>query len=70
MRYLCALAVLGSFGLAHGASAQDVFGSVTVEPRPEEYIHWDAEAGRGPGDDVHAHQRDGVTRSEATWLSR
>jgi mannose-6-phosphate isomerase-like protein (cupin superfamily) len=26
------------------ASAQDAFSRVTVEPRPEEHLHWDAEA--------------------------
>jgi mannose-6-phosphate isomerase-like protein (cupin superfamily) len=26
------------------AAAQDTFGSVTNEPRPEEYLHWDADA--------------------------
>ena len=29
---------------ASAASAQDRFGSVTNEPRPEEYLHWDADA--------------------------
>jgi mannose-6-phosphate isomerase-like protein (cupin superfamily) len=36
---LACLAALPSF-----ASAQDTFGGVTVEPRPEEYLHWDAAA--------------------------
>lgn len=30
--------------LVPGLSAQDPFGDVTVEPRPEEHRHWDAEA--------------------------
>jgi mannose-6-phosphate isomerase-like protein (cupin superfamily) len=41
---LVALSVLACLAFAPDVSAQDVFGDVTLEPRPEEYIHWDAEA--------------------------
>jgi mannose-6-phosphate isomerase-like protein (cupin superfamily) len=44
MRLPCALALLALLMLAPGARAQDPFGDVTVEPRPEEYLLWDAEA--------------------------
>jgi len=41
--FLIACLALGAVDVTH-ASAQDAFGSVTVEPRPEEYLHWDAAA--------------------------
>jgi len=44
MRIPSVLTALAALALASGVSAQDQFGSVTVEPRPEEYLHWDAEA--------------------------
>lgn len=36
--------VLALLALVPKLSAQDAFGSVTVEPRPEEYLQWDAAA--------------------------
>lgn len=44
MRLACTLTVALVLALAPGAHAQDPFGEVTNEPRPEEYILWDAEA--------------------------
>lgn len=44
MRLPYALAALAFLPNALSAQSQDPFGGVTVEPRPEEYIHWDAEA--------------------------
>lgn len=44
MRLPCALVALAVLAVPCGARAQDPFGDVTVEPRPEEYIHWDAAA--------------------------
>jgi len=44
MRFASALAVFAFLTAASAASAQDPFGDVTVEPRPEEYLHWDAAA--------------------------
>ncbi|MGD2046309.1 MAG: hypothetical protein PVJ80_01065 [Gemmatimonadota bacterium] len=44
MRFPCVLAALTLLVVAQSAQAQDPFGDVTVEPRPEEYILWDAEA--------------------------
>ena len=42
MRVSSALFVL-AFVAVPGVDAQDPFGDVTVEPRPEEYVLWDAE---------------------------
>jgi mannose-6-phosphate isomerase-like protein (cupin superfamily) len=45
MRLPVVLLLLASLAGAPGAgSAQDLFGNVTNEPRPEEYVLWDAEA--------------------------
>jgi mannose-6-phosphate isomerase-like protein (cupin superfamily) len=44
MRVVLALTALACLTQASGVHAQDTFGSVTVEPRPEEYILWDAAA--------------------------
>ena len=38
------LSILACLGVAAPVSAQDPFSRVTVEPRPEEYLHWDAAA--------------------------
>lgn len=35
--------LLAGLSVTVSAHAQDPFGDVTVEPRPEEYIHWNAE---------------------------
>jgi mannose-6-phosphate isomerase-like protein (cupin superfamily) len=44
MRRLSILLLPACFLLAAEARAQDPFGDVTVEPRPDEYLLWDAEA--------------------------
>ncbi len=45
MRYLCSLTVLACLGIPAAALGQDnPFAGVPNEPRPSEYIHWDAEA--------------------------
>lgn len=44
MRSTCVLTAVFVLAGTSGAHAQDRFGSVTVEPRPEEYILWDSEA--------------------------
>jgi mannose-6-phosphate isomerase-like protein (cupin superfamily) len=44
MRLFHALPALLCLMLASGLSAQDRFGSITNEPRPEEYLHWNATA--------------------------
>jgi mannose-6-phosphate isomerase-like protein (cupin superfamily) len=46
MRYCGFLAVL-AFVLAPSVLAQDPFQGVPVEPRPSEYLHWDAKAAAG-----------------------
>ncbi len=43
MRFLCILTGLVGLGVT-SVAAQDPFGDVPVEPRPSEYIHWDAAA--------------------------
>jgi mannose-6-phosphate isomerase-like protein (cupin superfamily) len=44
MRFASAFPVVACLVLVSGLEAQDPFGSVTVEPRPDEYVLWDAEA--------------------------
>lgn len=44
MRSLGAVPVIVLLLFVPGLSAQDTFGNVTVEPRPEEYLQWDADA--------------------------
>ena len=44
MRFLCSLTILACLGIATNVLAQDPFQGVPVEPRPSEYIHWDAGA--------------------------
>ncbi len=44
MRLLCALTSLACLGIAPSVFAQNPFEGVPVEPRPSEYMHWDAEA--------------------------
>ena len=44
MRYLFLLTIFACLGSAASTFAQDdVFAGIAVEPRPSEYIHWDAE---------------------------
>jgi mannose-6-phosphate isomerase-like protein (cupin superfamily) len=40
------VALASALGWSQPASSQDAFSRVTVEPRPEEHLHWDAEAFR------------------------
>jgi len=44
MRLVAPTVLVAALLMRAPASAQDTFGSVTVEPRPEEYLHWDAAA--------------------------
>jgi len=44
MRRIALFTMVASLGLVAGAAAQDPFGDVSMEPRPEEYVHWDADA--------------------------
>ncbi len=43
MRFVSLVAVVVGLGTTH-VSAQDPFADVTNEPRPSEFIHWDAES--------------------------
>ena len=47
MRLFCTLLVLASLVLASKLVAQDPFQGIAVEPRPSEYILWDAKAFAG-----------------------
>ena len=47
MRYAGTLMALACLTLAPAAAAQDPFADVPNEPRPEEYLHWDADAVAG-----------------------
>ncbi len=44
MRFLGSLTVLTCLGIPTSVLAQDAFEGIPVEPRPSEYIHWDAES--------------------------
>ena len=46
MRFVSLVAVVVGLGVAN-ASARDPFADVTNEPRPSEFIHWDAESFTG-----------------------
>ncbi len=60
MRILCSLTVLACLGIPGNASAQDnPFAGVPNEPRPSEYIHWDAEAFAGLQSGLEQDVRDG-----------
>jgi mannose-6-phosphate isomerase-like protein (cupin superfamily) len=52
--------------IASDAASQDLFGSVTVEPRPEEYIHWDATAFA----EVQSGLEQRIADGERTWDTR
>ncbi len=58
MRYLCGLTVLVGLSLAT-ISAQDPFGDVPVEPRPSEYILWNAESFTDFKSELEGQLRDG-----------
>ena len=47
MRYSIPLSALVCLALAAPAAAQDPFADVPNEPRPDEFLHWDAEAVAG-----------------------
>ena len=59
MRFLCSLMFLASLGAATGVLAQDPFEGISVEPRPSEYIHWDAESFAEFQDELEGQLRDG-----------
>ncbi len=59
MRFLWSLAVLAGLGLATSVVAQDPFQGIPVEPRPSEYIHWDAEAFAEFQNELEGEVRDG-----------
>jgi len=58
VRFLCGLIVLVGLGLA-SVSAQDPFGGVPVEPRPSEYILWNAENFTDFKNELEGQLRDG-----------
>ena len=61
MRMCCLLTVLASLGLATTAAAQDdPFGGIPVEPRPSEYLLWDAESFDGFQNELEGALRDGA----------
>ncbi len=59
MRFLCFLTVLTCLGIPASALAQDAFDGIPVEPRPAEYIHWDAEAFAEFQNELEGQLRDG-----------
>ena len=60
MRFLCFLSVLAGLSLATSLVAQDdPFRDVPVEPRPSEYIRWDADAFAGFQNELEGELRDG-----------
>ena len=62
--FVLSLVMLGALGaLASSTAAQDPFGDVTVEPRPEEYRHWDAEAFA----EKSAELADRIERGDGIW---
>ena len=60
MRLLCALSVLVGVAIVPAVVAQDPFGDVPVEPRPSEYMHWDAEAFAGFQAELEGQLREGA----------
>ena len=59
MRFLCSLMVLACLGIPASVLAQDVFEGIPVEPRPSEYLHWDAEAFAEFQNELEGQLRDG-----------
>ncbi len=59
MRFLCFLTVLTCLEIPTSVLAQDAFDGIPVEPRPAEYIHWDAEAFAEFQNELEAELRDG-----------
>ena len=60
MRFLGVLTVLAGLGLATSVVAQDPFQGVPVEPRPSEYLHWNAEAFAGFQNELEGELRGGA----------
>ena len=63
MRLLCSFMVVAGLGLATSAVAQDPFEGVPNEPRPSEYVHWNAESFAEFQTDLENQLRDG----EGIW---
>ena len=63
MRRAGSLLVLACLALPVTAAAQDPFADVPNEPRPEEYLHWDAETVAGFQADLDGALRNG----EGIW---
>ncbi len=63
MRRTGSLLALACLALPAAAAAQDPFADVPNEPRPEEYLHWDAEAVAGFQDELDEALRNG----EGIW---
>ena len=63
MRLLCSFMVVAGLGLATTAVAQDPFEGVPNQPRPSEYIHWDAESFAEFQTELEKQLRDG----EGIW---
>ena len=58
MRFVSLVAVVVGLGVAN-AFAQDPFADVTNEPRPSEFIHWDAESFAGFKSELEDQLREG-----------
>jgi mannose-6-phosphate isomerase-like protein (cupin superfamily) len=63
---LSALLVLTATAVSSPGSAQDLFGGVTVEQRPDEYVHWDSEAFAAKQAELEGRIADGYR----TWGTR
>ncbi len=58
MRFVSLVAVVVGLGVAN-AAAQDPFADVTNEPRPSEFIHWDAQSFAGFKSELEDQLREG-----------
>ena len=63
MRYTTSVLLLACLAVPATAAAQDPFADVPNEPRPEEYLHWDAEAVTGFQGDLD----EALRRGEGIW---
>ena len=63
MRYAAPLMVLACLALATTSAAQDPFAEVPNEPRPDEYLHWDAEAVAG----IQGELDEALRNGEGIW---
>ncbi len=59
MRLLCSHTVLACLAIAQSVLAQDAFEGIPVEPRPSEYIHWDAESFAAFQNELEGQLREG-----------